>query len=43
MRHPGSVRVEGTLDTLQFERDRGHTLPTGLVRREHGAMMRREG
>jgi hypothetical protein len=42
-RHPGCVRVKGTLEIRKFERDTGHTFASGLVRREDGAMMQREG
>ena len=41
-RHPGCAKVEGTLEIREFERDTGHTFPSGLVRRADGAMMQPE-
>jgi hypothetical protein len=36
---PGCTKVEGSLEVQQFEPDTGHSMASGLVRREDGAMM----
>lgn len=39
LRHPGCARVEGSLEVRQFEPGTGHSMASGLVRRDDGAMV----
>jgi hypothetical protein len=41
-RHPGCIKVEGSLEVRQFEPDAGHSMDAGLVRRSDGAMVPRD-
>jgi hypothetical protein len=36
-RHPGCTEVAGSLEVRQFERDTGHSMDAGLVRRDGAA------
>jgi hypothetical protein len=38
-RHPGCTKVEGSLEVRRFDLDTGHSMASGLVRREDGAMV----
>jgi hypothetical protein len=40
-RYPRCTKVEGSLEVRQFEPDTGHSMASGLIRREDGAMMQK--